>query len=149
MTQKELAALPKLRQREGQNIYYMPNGQIHVESVNNEPSMTQQQFADECDINKIVAAYLRNPEQLIMNLNRKEGVYADLSNIPDYQGMLDQTLKAQEAFMTLPPKIRSRFHNDPQELINFLGDSSNIEEGIKLGLLDPIKESEPTPTPTP
>jgi len=109
---------------------------IRVRTVNNEPSMTQQQFAEEADINNIMRKYGADPVAFNA-LTRKGGVYADFSQISDYHGMLQEVAHAQDAFASLPAQIRSRFANDPGKLIEFLSDSKNYDEGVELGLYDP------------
>lgn len=113
------------------------NGRTRVRTINEEKTRTQQQFKDQCDVNNIMSKYLKTGE--IHHLARKAGVYADVSNITDYHGMLLQVQDAANAFMALPSSIRIRFNNDPQELLQFLQDPKNLEEGTKLGLFEPKK----------
>lgn len=109
-------------------------GRRKVVTINTEPTKTQQQFAAECDVNNIMKKYLQTGE--IHHINRKTGVYADLSMITDYQDMLDTVLHAQSAFKELPAEVRKEFDNNPQKLIDFLGDEKNREKAIKLGLIN-------------
>lgn len=110
------------------------NGSLRVATINNDPSMTQQQFKDECDINNIIKKYSSTGQ--ITHLARSQGVYADLSKIQDYQHSLNQVLEAEQAFGTLPAVIRERFQNNPAELVKFVSNPKNLEEGIKLGLFE-------------
>lgn len=110
-------------------------GRVRVKTINAEPTKTQQQFKDECDINNIMKRYASTGE--FLHLTKKKGVYGDFSQIDDYQGMLDKVQQAQEAFMTLPADVRTRFQNDPGSLISFLQDEKNHDEGVKLGLINP------------
>jgi hypothetical protein len=48
-----------------------------------------------------------------------------------------QVRAAEEAFMAMPASVRSRFHNDAGELVNFVSDGRNREEAVKLGLVVP------------
>jgi len=137
------------------------NGTLSASLINNEPSMTQQQFKDECDVNHIMKKYITTGE--IHHLNRKQGVYADMSEIKDYQGMLHTVMEAQEAFQSLPADVREKFKNDPSKLIEFVQDPKNYDEGVKLGLyekkliqpetnandLNDIKQTGPKKTPKP
>lgn len=111
------------------------NGSLRVSTVNMEKSLTQQQFKDATDINRIIAKYKKTGEFPL--LTKKGGVYADLTNITDYHSMLNSIHNATSAFSTLPAALRLRFHNDPGELLAFLQDPNNREEGIKLGLVEP------------
>lgn len=94
----------------------------------------QQQFKDHCDLNKIVAKYKTTGRWQEVVMAGKGGVYADISSIGDYQESVEKVLKANNAFMTLPAEIRVRFNNDPGELLEFIQDPRNFEEGKKLGL---------------
>lgn len=110
-------------------------GRVSVVTVNKEPSKTQQQYKDECDVNNIMKRYQQTGE--IHHLNRSQGVYADLSEIKDYQSMLNTVLAAQETFEALPANVRARFENNPAKLIEFVQDTKNLDEGIKLGIFEP------------
>lgn len=111
------------------------NGTLRVITINDEPSMTQQQYKDECDINNIMKKYQSTGE--FRHLTAKQGQYADFSDIMDYQDMLHTIQYADEAFAALPAEVRLRFKNDPGSLITFLQDDKNYDEGVKLGLLEP------------
>lgn len=103
-----------------------------VRTINEEPSLTQQQFKDSCDVNLILKTYMTTGQ--ISHLNSKTGVYADLTSIGSYQTMLNTIISADNAFMELPAELRLKFKNNPQELINFLADTKNDDEAISLGL---------------
>lgn len=101
----------------------------------NAPSLTQQHFKDECDINNIVArcAATGTVDPSII----REGVYADVSQIPDYLTSLNIVAEADEKFNALPSVIRKRFDNNPANMLEFLQDSSNYDEAVRLGLIVP------------
>lgn len=102
-----------------------------------DPSLTQQQFLEEVDINTLVERFGLNGE---MPMNPVMPTYGDFSEIGDFQSAMNAVLAAEAQFMTLPAKVRSRFDNSPQRLLEFLGDESNRAEAIALGL---VKEPEP------
>jgi len=112
-----------------------PNGNIRVQSVNTIPSRTQPQFKAECDINNIMKKYKVTGSITHLN-NKQRGTYLDLTNLPDYQQSLNDVIQANEAFSALPSHVRKQFENDPIQLINFLSDTNNREEAIRLGLID-------------
>ena len=102
------------------------------------PSMTQQHFRDECDINNIIARYeqtgmLTDPT----HISNRMYEFGDYSAVQDYQDSLNCVIAAREMFDSLPSKIRERFNYDPSRLLQFLGDESNRDEAIRLGLVDP------------
>lgn len=99
-----------------------------------DPSLTQQQFAAEADINNIVDTFLRTgflPDPVRMPQ------YVDYEGVFDFQSAMNVVRAADENFMRLDAKVRARFHNSPQEFLEFFADPSNKEEGQRLGLLMP------------
>nr|QJB18986.1 MAG: internal scaffolding protein [Microvirus sp.] len=116
------------------------NGRIQVQTINNEKSRTQQQYKDQCDVNNIISKYQKTGE--LHHINRRQGVYADMSSITDYHLSLQKVLDANNAFSALPSELRLRFNNNPENLLTFLQNPNNYDEGVKLGLYEP-KQSEP------
>lgn len=125
------------------------NGSLRIKTMNSEPTMTQEQFKDTVNINKIMEKYHKTG--MINHLRRNEGVYADLTKIKDYRSALETVQSADAAFMNLPSSVRSRFANDPQQLIEFVSDKKNRDEAIELGLIPkpPTPPFSPSPSPTP
>lgn len=109
------------------------NGSIRVYTVNNEPSMTDQQFKDDCDVNFIVDKFTKTGN--LTHLAKFQGMYADVSEIPDLAQAMQIVSTAQTAFDTLPAELRSRFGNSPVNMVEFLNDINNKDEAIKLGLI--------------
>lgn len=99
------------------------------------PSMTKQQFRDDCDINVMVARALRGEI-----LPQRSGSFGDFTAVRDFHSAMNQVTAARDAFMSLPAKVRSRFDNDPGALLDFLGDPSNLKEAVELGLITSFKE---------
>lgn len=97
-----------------------------------ESSQVQQNLLAETDINAIMAKYQKTG--LITHVNKYAGEYGDFSGIPDFKTGLERVHAAEDMFMSLPAKIRDRFHNDPGEFIAFATNPSNLEEMQKIGL---------------
>ena len=107
--------------------------------TNNTPSLTQQQFRDECDINKIMDRYLRTgvlSDPLDKRGTPKYGDYADLGNYMDH---MNKVVEANEMFEALPASIRKRFNNNPGDLIEFVMDENNRAEAELLGLIEKME----------
>jgi len=109
------------------------NERVRIQTINNLPTKTQQQFASQCEINNIIKKYQKTGQWL--HVTSKQGVYADVSQISDYAESLQKVLNANSAFNSLPSNLRARFENDPSQLLAFLQDSNNKEEAISLGLI--------------
>ena len=107
-----------------------------------EPSLAQQHFKDECDINNILRQF--NITGLLPESTLSPR-YGDFSGITDYHTALNAVISAESEFERLPAQIRARFDNDPEQLINFISDENNRAEAEKLGLVDrKASENEPS-----
>lgn len=104
-----------------------------------EPSLTKQSFTEDADINVIVKRYGVTGT---LPQDYRAPMYGDFTNIGDYREALEAVMDAQERFMEIPADLRAKFRNDPQELLDFLADSKNRDEAIKLGLIPKPAEPE-------
>lgn len=99
-----------------------------------EPSMTEQHFKDECDINTIVARY---QETGVLPQGDRQPLFGDFAEFPqDLQSSQAYFDDAQERFMQLPAALRKEFDNDPVKLLAFISDGNNRQRAIQLGLID-------------
>lgn len=103
-------------------------------------SRTKSEFVNECDINTIVKRAIAMGT--LPEATRKP-VYADVSEIPDYENAMNAVAKANQAFMSLPSHIRDEFDQSPQALMEFLADSKNRKRAEELGLINPASPSVP------
>jgi len=97
-----------------------------------EEGVTQQQFAEEVDINTIVARFGLTGE---LPINPRPPVSGDFVGITDYHSALNAVRNADAGFLEFPAELRARFGHDPQRLLEFLDDASNRDEAVKLGLV--------------
>lgn len=104
------------------------------------PSKVQQHFKESCDLNYIMAKYARTG---ILPVNRNQPQFGDFTNIKDHASALNAVMDADNAFMSLPAKIRKRFGNNPQYLLEFVNNEQNREEAIKLGLIPEPEDAVP------
>lgn len=113
------------------------------------PSLTKQSFKDECDINNIIKAFSVTGQVQHINARASQGTYADLPGEIDFQQSLNTIKEAQNAFASLPSKVRDRFGNDPAQFLAFMSDPANQDEMIKLGLATDSRGAKPPPPPPP
>lgn len=114
--------------------YDMSKASDEAALVCKDPSLTQQQFAAESDINTIVDTFMKTghlPDPVSMPQ------YLDYEGIFDFQSAMNVVRAADENFMRMDAKVRSRFHNSPQEFLDFFADPANFDEAIRLGLAVP------------
>lgn len=106
-------------------------------------SLTEQDHLEETDINYIADRFMKTgmaPQVLNMPS------YGEFAGVFDFQSAMNLINEAKQEFMSLPAKLRSRFNNDPQELITFLENDENREEAIRLGLIEKTAILEPLST---
>lgn len=104
-----------------------------------DPSRTQQQFKEECDVNNILRNYVNTG--VLTHTSSVSPQFGDYSNMPsDYGEALALIERSREEFMQLSSDVRERFDNDPFSLVKFLQDEKNRDEAVKLGLVnEPVK----------
>lgn len=96
------------------------------------PTQTQQQFKDDCDVNKIMERHVRFDVPIP---NKQAWQVGDATVVKSLEDALDQISNASAEFDLLPAAVRERFSNDPMRLLNFLADEGNRAEAERLGLL--------------
>lgn len=109
------------------------NGSLRIQFHSDQQVRVQEQFKDDCDVNNIMKKYQSTGQ--FNHATSKQGSYKDFFGITDYHDMLNTVMYAQEAFQTLPAETRARFANDPGELLEFIQNSNNREEAMRLGLI--------------
>lgn len=98
-----------------------------------DPVITQQHFKTDCDVNSIMLKY--GTSRILQHYGQFQGNYGDFTDVQDYQTSLNEVIKAQDMFASLPSKLRLRFANDPAQFLQFVSDPANVEEMRNLGLL--------------
>lgn len=109
------------------------------------PSLTRESFKDECDVNNILRRFEKTG--VVEHVRQTGGRYGDFTGAVTYHEALNQVLRAEEMFMSLPAKIRARFSNDPGEFLVFVEDPANADELVQLGLVRPAPV-DPSSTPS-
>jgi len=97
----------------------LKNGNLAYRVYHTEPEpdprlTTQQQFKDECDINRIVKNAARGIAPRF--LARGTPQFGDFSNVPSIEEAYDTIERAQSAFMNLPAQLRLELDNDPANI---------------------------------
>lgn len=106
-----------------------------------DPSLTWQDEADACDVNKILKDYDRTG--MIRHMNSKSPQYGDFSNLPNNLHEAFMAVEAANlAFKQLPAKLREEINNDPRQLDSYLANPANKEKLVKLGLMHEVVKTE-------
>ena len=93
---------------------YRPHKRVTIKTGD---GLAKQAFKEECDINTIMKKYEKTG--LIAHVNAHGGDYGDYLSVTDYHTAMTQITEAQEAFMSLPAKLRERFGNNPANFLAF------------------------------
>lgn len=123
-------AMPYIRTK------YSPRVRVQLKCAG---GRTRQSFAAECDINNIMARYMKTGA--LEHVARVVPRFGDVTG-QDFQQAMDLVANARSAFEDLPSALRSRFDNDPAMLLEFMQDPENRAEAVKLGL---VRKEEPAP----
>jgi phage internal scaffolding protein len=99
-----------------------------------DPSRAQKHMLKDTDINVIVGRFHKTG---ILPQGLQAPSYGDFEGIFDYADAVNAIARAGETFDQLPSKVRARFHNNPQEFVEFCSDEANLAEIEKMGLTAP------------
>lgn len=100
------------------------------------PSRTVQSDREGTDLKILLEKYVDTGEIPTVQLPVGEPLDGDFTGLPDFQEMQNMLIDIQEQFDALPSKVREKFANDPMAMVQFLQDENNIEEAVKLGLME-------------
>lgn len=103
---------------------------------------TKQSFAEECDINCIMAKYERTG--IIESGNSKQPQYGEASAF-DFQQAQNLVIQAELSFNALPAGVRSKFDNNAHIMLGWLDNPENRSEAITMGLLPAPTVEKPSP----
>lgn len=110
----------------------------------NEPTLAQQHFAADCDINNILKKYI----QTGVLPQIAPGEYLDCADTFDYLDALTTIQEVETLFSSLPSHLRKHFNNSPAELLEFAANDANIEKGIEIGLYKKAENRHPLASPS-
>jgi phage internal scaffolding protein len=125
-----------------------------VKTVNDEPSMTKQEFTDDVDINRIMDKAQKG--MVISHFNKNFPRYDDMTGI-EFTEAMQKVAEAQSLFQELPSSIRTKFDNSPAKFLDWIQDEKNYDEARELGFdmpeapapVEPVPEPVPEPAPEP
>jgi len=105
-----------------------------------EPTLAQQSFKDEVNINTIMRKFAMSgelPEKI------RPVMLEEYDEVFDFQTAMNTVRRAQEEFMKMPSGVRARFQNNPQIFTDFLAREENRTEAEKMGLVIPRPKKDP------
>lgn len=110
---------------------------IHCQDIDEETGeiieLVKQEFKEECDINVIMQRIA--PEAIMESFRARQGSYGDFSEVATYLDAKNAVRASEEAFDSLPAKLRKMFDNDVSKYLDYIVDDNNHKEAVELGLL--------------
>lgn len=107
-------------------------------------SLAKQSFAEESDINTLVRRFGLTGQ---VPVAARLPTFQDFEGVFDFQTAMNAVVMAQQSFQALPGELRYRFHNNPQEFVEFCSDEANRPEAERLGLVPPKPPAPPVGSP--
>lgn len=132
------------------NDFLKSNGLRYADTCTHTPgpSLTRQEFAEECDINSLMARYDTHVIGGPGNLPPAQPVYFDFADAPQTLMEYMQFQKdAEEQFMRLPAIVRKEFDNSALEFVAFATDPGNVDQMVSWGLAAPKPQKAPEASP--
>jgi len=113
-----------------------------VTLVCSDPSLTQQDFLAESDVNNVILRFATTGE-LPPRLNARVGEFLDVSEVGDLHQALEQAREGNEFFNSLPEEVRAAVDYDPMRLLDAM------DEHARLRASTEPDATTPTPAPAP
>ncbi len=89
----------------------------------------KQSMRDECDVNLIMAQYVRTG--FLSHVSAGLPQYVDISELTDYRSAIEHVRSVEEYFAGLPALVRTKFDNDAVAFMDYL-DSGASEEDLEV-----------------
>lgn len=118
---------------------------VRVQLICEDPSLTQQEFTDECDINNVILRF-SSTGQLPPRQNARVAEYLDVSDVTDLHAALEAARAGNEFFDSLPAQVREAVGNDPMRLLDALDEASRLRASTEADVSKPAATAEATPT---
>lgn len=105
------------------------------------PSMTSQEFKDECNVNNILKRYAAQAQVMGVPLSEllpKLGTapYGDFTNLDSFMEMKNKVARATQVFEALPSDIRAKYGNTVEGFIGALNNPDEYKFLSERGVLN-------------
>lgn len=111
------------------------------------PSLTSQEFKEECNINVLLKKYAVQANLLGMPLSEvipqpSAENFGDFTNVEEFQQSMNRVAEVKGMFDALPSDIRQRCGNDPANFLRMCQDENNFKEFADRGIFDKVQVNE-------
>ncbi len=109
------------------------------------PEVTVQADSEKADINKILKRYAEIG--IMENLELTEASFPDVTEIGDFQDVMQTARIAEMEFMKLPSKVREIFNHDVATWLDTAHDEEKRASLIEKGIIEPVEQPASPPAP--
>ena len=120
---------------------YSPKRKVSISFAEN--GRTKQAFREECDINTIMARYMKTG--ILDHVKQGVAQYLDVTGA-DFQDAQNLISGANSMFQALPSAVREQFENNPAYFLEFMENPENHAKAREMGLLAAQAETSNPPT---
>lgn len=112
---------------------YQTIGKIYSEPVSDKPSLTDESFKQECDIDFIISNFVQRgiepPEHQVQ--------YGKQFTSADFEKSLATITECKSAFECLPAIEKEKFNNSVTNFLDFVSNPANLKVSYEKGYIDP------------
>lgn len=112
---------------------YQTIGKIYSEPVSEKPSLTDESFKQECDIDFIISNFVQRgiepPEHQVQ--------YGKQFTSADFEKSLATITECKSAFECLPAIEKEKFNNSVTNFLDFISNPVNLKVSYEKGYIDP------------
>lgn len=109
----------------------------HVGTINDEKSMTSQEFKQDTDLYYIISRF---SEAYADRMNPENFVFSDFDRDEDFQYWQNKIVETKNQFYGLTAKQREFFGQDVARFHAFISDVDNFAQGVELGIFEPNRD---------
>lgn len=129
----------KLIAKERQKITKRANGTLRIVSINDSPSLTKQEFKDDCDPTKVLAKFQRTG--LMEHAQQYQPVFGIQSSMTYHEAM-QITANSKSMFAELPAQVRKLFDQNIEAYLEFVSDPENVIDMADDGVISLTNKAE-------
>lgn len=106
------------------------------------PSMTDQSFTDECNINNVILRFAGTGE-LPPRINARTAEFLDVSDVPELREALEMAKNGNEFFQSLPDQVKQAVGYDPVRLLDALDEHQRLRASSTPDVSTPTPATPP------
>ncbi len=112
---------------------YQTIGKVLSQPVSDKPSLTDESFKQECDIDFIISNFVQRgiepPQHQVQ--------YGKQFTSDDFIHSMDVVAECKSQFESLPAVEKEKFNNSVTNFLDFVSDPKNLKDSYEKGYIDP------------